>query len=180
MQPLPLTNLDAPHLSTRKPRDPKKSPPHARLFSWRRATAGTITSCDQVRMGVNDRVWHPDPWVPLIRGFGFRSFSREDFSFLERTGCRSSPSMWRWRTFHSGRDLVLGHATVDFLHFVVLVLHYYDAMLPSASFLCEASKHRKAQILHPMKTVLKPKARRHTLSGLQWHAHVCGLSPQQL
>lgn len=51
MQPLPLTNLVAPHLSTERLVTLKKSPPHASLFSWRRATAGTITSCDQVRMG---------------------------------------------------------------------------------------------------------------------------------
>jgi uncharacterized membrane protein len=50
--------------------------------------------------------------------------------------------------------------TLDFLHLVVLVLHYYDALLLIALFLRESSEHSKAQILHPMKTVLKPRARR--------------------
>jgi len=42
---------------------------------------------------------------------------------------------------------------------VVLVLHYYEAMLPTAPFLCKSSKHRKAQILHPMKTIINTRVR---------------------
>jgi hypothetical protein len=78
---------------------------------------------------------------------------------LSRRGLQILTEYAQWWAFPSGKETWFWD-TLDFLHFVVLVLHYFDAMLPSASFLRKSSKHSKAQILHPMKTIPKPRARR--------------------
>jgi hypothetical protein len=96
---------------------------------------GQLRAVTRMRMGVNDRFWDPGPWVLFIRGFGVLMVSGEDFSFLDQSGCRSLPSMWKGGRFHSEKRLCSGTRYCGgFSHFVVLVLHYYDAMLPSASF----------------------------------------------
>jgi hypothetical protein len=161
MQLLPLTNLGAPHLSTRKARDPKKKSRGMHAFCH-----GVERLQGQLR-AVTRCVWGLTIGSgPLI--LGSPSFVASGLDglwgrlLLSRNGRVADPH----RVCGGGvcsirrRDLVLGHANEDFLHFVILVLHYYGAMLPSASFLRKSSKHSKAQILHPMKTPLKPKARR--------------------
>jgi hypothetical protein len=94
-------------------------------------------------------------WLRVLLGSG------EDLPFLER-----------WiADLHrvcKGVEIPIGEETwcwdrLGLLHFIfgmALVLHYCDAMLPSASFCANISKHSKARVLHPMKTILKPRARR--------------------
>jgi hypothetical protein len=119
-----------------------------------------ITSCDRdpdgghrSHLGILGRGLLLYSWFSTLGGLW------EGLPFLEHRGCRSSPRMQRIRAPPIGKEIRFWD-TLGFLHLVVLVLHYYDALLLLAPFLRGSSKHSKAQILHPMKTILKPRARR--------------------
>lgn len=133
---------------------------HARSL-WRSAPAGASQVVTRLKMGV--RFSNLGSWT-----LGSAPFMASGF---DGVWGRASVLEGRLQIFTEyARGLAFPFAkntgfwdTLNFLHlrdFVVLVLHYFAAMLLYAPFLRESSKHSKAQILHSMKTAPKPKLKR--------------------
>ena len=118
-----------------------------------------ITSCDQdLEWGLAIASGDPGPgllphsWLRILVAFGkglpFQNIGVADpHRVCKGVGIPIGQKFWFWDT--------LDFHTSWYWFFTTMMLCYHH----QHPFLCKSSKHSKAQVLHPMKTTIKPRAR---------------------